>query len=101
MGWLRFKNKTFSAFKKSIYKFIRPSSNSIFSCHSPKGIKLITRLRLGLSHPCEHKFRRNFQDTLNTICSCGDDIKTTIHYLLHCPNYLDEKRKLLENLQSI
>ena len=82
-------------------KFIRPSSNSIFNCHSPKGIKLITRLRLGLSHLREHKFRHNFQDTLNPICSCGDDIETTIHYLLHCPNYLDERRTLLDNLQSI
>ena len=82
-------SKTFSAFKKSILKFIRRSSNSIVNCHSPKGIKLITRLRLGLSHFREHKFRHNFQDTLNPICSCGDDIESTIHYLLHCPNYLD------------
>ena len=94
-------SKTFSAFKKSIWEFIRPSSNSIFNCHSPKGIKLITRLRLGLSHLCEHKFRHNFQDTLNPICICRDDIETTIHYLLHFPNYLDEKRTLLGNLQSI
>ena len=56
-------SKTFSAFKKSILKFIRPFSNSIFNCHSPKGIKLITRLRFGLSHLYEHKFRHNFQDT--------------------------------------
>ena len=94
-------SKTFSAFKKSILKFIRPSSSSIFNCHSPKRIKLITRLRLGLSHFREHKFRHNFQDTLNPICSCGDDIETTIHCLLHCPNFLDERRTLLDNLQSI
>ena len=94
-------SKTFSAFKKSILKFIRPSSNSIFNCHSPKGIKSVTRLRLGLSHLREHKFWHNFQDTLNPTCSCGDDIETTIHYLLHCPNYLDERRPLLDNLQSI
>ena len=94
-------SKTFSAFKKSILKFIRPSSNSFFNCRSPKGIKLITRLRLGLSHLREHKFRHNFQDTLNPICSCGDGIETTIHCLLHCPNYLDERRTLLDNLQSI
>ena len=94
-------SKTFSAFQKSILKFIRPSSNSIFNCDSPKGIKLITRLRLGLSHLREHKFRHNFQDTLNPICSCGDDIETAIHYLLHCPNYLNDRRSLLDNLQSI
>ena len=94
-------SKTFSAFKKSILKFIRPSSNSIFNCHSPKEIKLITRLRLVLSHLREHKFQHNFQDILNPICSCGDAIKTTVHYLLHCPNFLDERMTLLDNLQSI
>ena len=61
----------------------------------------IFRLRLGPSHLCKHKFRHNFQNALNPICSWGDDIETAIHYLLHCPNYLDETRTLLDNLQSI
>ena len=84
-----------------LLKFIKPSSNSLFNCHSLKGIKLITRLRLDLSHLRKHKFRLNFQDTLNPIWSCGDDIETTIHYLLHCSNYSDEGRTFLEGLQSI
>ena len=74
-------------------KFVRPSSST--------RIKLFTRLRLGLSHLREHKFRHNFQDTLNPICSCDDDIETTIHCLLYCPNYLDESGTLLDNPQSI
>ena len=82
-------------------KFIRQSSNSIFNFHSPKGIKLITRLSLGLRLIREHKFRHNLQDALNPICSCDDDIEITITYLLHCPNYFDERRTLLDNLQSI
>ena len=84
-----------------LLKFIKPSSNSLFNCHSLKGIKLITRLRLDLSHLRKHKFRHNFQDALNPIWSCGDDIETTIHYLLHFSNYSDEGRTLLEGLQSI
>ena len=88
-------------FKKSILKFIRPYSRSIFNCHIPNGIKLITKLRLGLSYLREHKFRHNFQNTLNLICSCGYDIVTKIHYLLHCSDYLDERRTLLDNLQGI
>ena len=28
-------------------------------------------------------------------------LMTTVHYLLHCPNYLDETRTNLDNLQSI
>ena len=89
---LIFYSETFSAFKKSIMKFVRPSSNSIFNCHSRNGIKLITRLRLGLSHLYEHKFRHDFQDALNPICSCRNNIETTIHDLLHCSNYLEKKR---------
>ena len=41
---------SYNVFKNSILKFIRPSPNKIFQCHNPKGIKLVTRLRLGLSH---------------------------------------------------
>ena len=39
-----------SVFKKNLLKFIRPSPNSVFNCHNCKGIKYLTRLRLGLSH---------------------------------------------------
>ena len=76
---------SYNVFKNSILKFIRPSPNKIFQCHNPKGIKLVTRLRLGLSHLREHKFKHSFQDTLNPFCSCGLDIETTSHYFLHCP----------------
>ena len=89
-------SKTFSAFKKNILKFIRPSSNYIFNCHSPNGIKLITRLRLGLSHLREHSFRQSFQDTLNSIWRW--------HYYslpINCPNYLGERTTLLDNVQII
>ena len=58
---LKIKNsEAFSTFKKIILKFIRPSSNSIFNSHSPNRIKLITRLRVGLSHLREHKIRNDF-----------------------------------------
>ena len=47
------------------------SENSIFHCHNPSGIKLITRLRLGFSKFGEHKFRYSFQDALDAIWSFG------------------------------
>ena len=37
-------------FKKHILQFIGPSLNSVYNSHNPKSIKLMTRLRLGLSH---------------------------------------------------
>ena len=42
-------------FKKNLLNFIRPCANSIFNIHDPYGIKLLTRLRLGLNHLRDHK----------------------------------------------
>ena len=82
-------------------QFIRPSPNSIFNCHNPKGVKLLTRLRLGLSHLRDHKFKHSFQDSLNPICNCGTDVETTTHYLLHCPLFSDERLILINNIRNI
>ena len=57
-------SESFSIFKKNILKFIRTSPSSIFNCHNPKGVKLLTRLKLGLSHFRDHKFKHSFQDSL-------------------------------------
>ena len=54
-----------SIFKKSLLQFFRQSPNSLFNCHSPKGIKYELRLQIGLSYLREHKFKYSFQDTLN------------------------------------
>ena len=56
-------SKSISVFKEKILNFIRPSQNSVFDIRNPKGIKLITKPRLGLSHLREHKFKHSFQDT--------------------------------------
>ena len=94
-------SSSFSIFRKTILKFIRPSANNFFNCHNPKGIKFITRLRLGLDHLREHKFKNSFQDFLNPFCSCGLDIESTAHYLLHCPTYITERRTLLSTIENI
>ena len=46
--------------KKNILKFTRPTAINIFGCHNLKGIRYLRRLRLGLSHLHEHKFKNNF-----------------------------------------
>ena len=94
-------SESYGNFENSISRVIRPSKNPIFSCHKPSESKLITRLRLGFSHLRKHKFRHNFQDILNPICSYGENIETTTHYLLHCPNYLNERMTLLNRLQNV
>ena len=47
-----------SAFKKQILQFIRQSPNSKCHVYNPHGIKLLTRLRDGLSHLREQKIRQ-------------------------------------------
>ena len=70
-------------------------------CHNPKGIQLLARLRLGLSHLRKHKFKHSFQDCLNPLCLCGNETETFTHYLLHCPTYTNETLTLLNKIKSI
>ena len=94
-------SSSFNIFRKSILNFIRPSPNNLFNCHNPKRIKFITRLRLVLSHLCQHKFKHSFQDSLNPFCSCCLDIESTAHFPLHCRTYINERRTLLSILVNI
>ena len=40
-------SESLNMFKKTLLNFIRPSGSTVFNCHNPKGVKLLTRLRLG------------------------------------------------------
>ena len=59
--------KSFLIFKNSLLKIGRPIQNSVFKTYDPLGIKFLTKLRLGLSHLNEHRFRHNFQDCFKSI----------------------------------
>ena len=82
-------------------KFVRTVANSVFEINNPYGLKLLTRLHLGLSHLRYHKFRHNFQDCVNQICICGLEIETTTHFLLHCPLFQSAGQSLLTNIKKI
>ena len=86
MEQLRFKHKKFwefSAFQEA-YPFTKPTANSTFQWHNTKRLKLIIRVRLGLSHLQSHRFKYSCQDKLNLIWNSGT-VETTVLYLLHCP----------------
>ena len=82
-------------------EFIRPSPNSIFDIYNPYGIKLLTRLRLGLSHLNEHKFKHGFNDTTNPICICEGDIESINPFFPQCPEHCEGRQTLFDNIQSI
>ena len=92
---------SYNVLKSNILKFIRPSSNSFFDCHNPIGIKYITRIRLGLSHLRQNKFKHSFQDTRNPICNCDNDIEFANHFFLHCPLYSNVRGIPLSSLVNI
>ena len=60
-----------SLFKSRLLSFIRPVQNKIYNIFDSEGLKFLTRLCVGLSHLNAHRFRHNFQDCLNPLCSCS------------------------------
>ena len=93
--------QSISLFKKALLKFIRPTAAHVFDVTDHSGLKLLTRLRLGLSHLNEHKFRHNFHDTINPLCSCSLEPETVSHFLLHCPYHNIHRKTLFDSFGAI
>ena len=73
----------------------------MFYVESSEGLKLLGRIRLGLSHLADHKFRHNFQGCINPICSCGKEIETSTYFFLHCSNYNCARQTLFKKINKI
>ena len=90
--------KSFLIFRNSSLKIGRPIPNSIFKIHDPLGIKFLTGLTLGLSHLNKHRFRHNFQDCLNTLCSCSLEVESITHFFLLCHQFNQFRQTLLDSV---
>ena len=88
-------------FCKKLLTFIRPVENDTYGIYDPLGVRLLNRLRLGFSHLREHKFRHNFADTLNPLCSCSFETEDTEHYFLCCQNNLSLQANLMSDLNNV
>ena len=62
---------SYSVFRKALLDFIRPTANCTFRTNYVSGLKLLTRLCVDFNHLRQHKFKHNFQDTLNPLWSCS------------------------------
>ena len=78
--------------EKKVLNFIRTRSNDAFNVSHQKGLIFLTRLRVGLSHLKEHKFKRSFFDTLNPFCFGGFDIETLNQFFRHSPRFTKERQ---------
>ena len=82
--WSKLNWKIRNSASLPILKKNRPCANSSLGIHDSYGIKLLKRLRLGLS---DHKFRHYFQNTLNPLSDCDNDTETIAHLFLHFPRF--------------
>ena len=76
------------------------SSNSTYNINQRiKGLKLLTRLRHGLSHLGDHKFRHNFQDCVSAMCSCGQENNNSLPPSL--PNQHCARKTLFHKINQV
>ena len=81
--------------------YARNNIFKIFKLDDQVGVKLLTRLKLGLSHLREHKFRHNFEDTLNPLRSCSIEAETMLHFFLRYQFFNDIREILMNDLMNI
>ena len=94
-------SESLAIFKSRLLSLIRPIQSNVYNIFDPIGLKLPTRLRLGCSHLNELKFRHNFQDFLNSLCSCSLEIEDTVHYLLYCHHFSHYHFDLINSVKSV
>ena len=101
-------SSSYSLFRKTLLKLIRPVQRKTFNINDSIGVKLLIRLRLGFSYLREHKFRHGFREILNPLCPCSIKAETTTHCFL-CYHFCNQKqpsrdvfkKRSSENMQQI
>ena len=62
---------------------------------------LLRRLHLCLSHLNEHRFNHNFQNCINSLCTCRLEVESISHFFLHCLHYNDIRATPLNKFKSV
>ena len=94
-------SESIAIFKCRLLSSIRPMQSNVSNIFDPIGLKFLTRLRLDFNHLNEHRFRHNFQDCLNPLCSFSLQTEDTIHYLLHCHHFSQHRIDLINSVKYI
>ena len=93
--------KSFKKFRNILLKLGRPTPDLIYGIHHPLGPKLLTALRLGLSHHNEHRFKHNFKNCINPLCTYDLEVESTKHFFLPCHYYSALRISFLNDLSNI
>ena len=62
--------------------------------NEPNGLKLLTRLILGMCPLKEYKCNRNFKNCANPSCSCSIQVQSVLHIFLYCHYFRYSKKPL-------
>ena len=95
------RNSTYPVFRNHLLKIMRPVSNPVYNIQNCIGLKLLTRLKLGLSYLNEHRFNHNFQNCINPLYTCSLEVESIAHFFSHCQHYHNIRAKLLNSLAVI
>ena len=101
LDWQLRNEKSFNNFRNILLKLDRPTPDLIYGIHHPLGLKLLTRLRLGLSPFNKHRFKHNFKNCINPLCTCSLEVESTKHFFPHCHYYSALRISFLNDLNNI
>ena len=94
-------SNSIAIFKRRLFSIIRPPAKSVFGIQNPRGLSILTQLRVRLSRLNFHKFMHNFSDTMSPLCPINDGVEDREHYFLLCHMYDDIRRDLLNGVNAI
>ncbi len=106
-SWNRFlisdqRNETdINKFKIKLLSSFKPNKCDYYGIDDKVGLRFLTQLRVDLNPLRKYKFKHNFADTSDELCSFGDGIDDIHHYLLDCHWYLDIRNSLLDNVSGL
>ena len=93
-------SKTLLTFQNGLINIWRSFIQPIYNVHNSVGLKLLTRVRLGLSHLSQHKFNHHFQCRLKLLCSCSLAVESVSHFFLHWHYYSNIRSTTLNELET-
>ena len=92
-NWIQvFKTQNLLLLLKNILEFIMSCPNVAFNEFKPHGMRLLKKLRVGLSHLLENKFRHSFQDWLGPVSNGSRIIEITTYFFLHCLDIANQRK---------
>ena len=63
---------------------------------------MLNRIRVKFSHLRLHKHEHNFYAFKDSFCNCRTNaVENAKHYLLRCPNYVNHRKTLFDNLRNL